>query len=50
VQLHKFLFDCPIDKTKGIYDGRDDYTKCKRYEKKMKQRTDWRMRRMMGRV
>ena len=38
-----------IDKTKGIYDGRDDYTKCKRYEKKMKQRTDWRTRRMMGR-
>ena len=50
VQLHKFLFDCPIDKTKGIYDGRDDYIKCKRYEKKMKQRTDWRTRRMMGRV
>ena len=50
VQLQKFLFDCPIDKTKGIYDGRDDYIKCKRYEKKMKQRTDWRTRRMMGRV
>ena len=32
VQLQKFLFEFPIDKTKGIYDGRDDYTKCKRYE------------------
>ena len=35
VQLQKFLFDCPIDKTKFIYDGRDGYTKCKRYGKKM---------------